>query len=72
MKLDEQNIQHEDDIFRYKEVISDLNSDTPMMRDVQSQQGDKTYAELSEKIESLKWQVAQLQEENSKIKKQST
>ena len=49
-----------------------MNSDTPMMRDVQSQQSDKTYAELSEKIESLKWQVAQLQEENSKIKKQST
>jgi len=71
MKLDEQKMQHEDDIFRYKEVISDLNSDTPMMRDVQSQRSDKKYAGLSEKIESLKWQVAQLQEENSKLKKKT-
>ena len=42
-----------------------------MMRDVQSQQSDKKYAGLSEKIESLKWQVAQLQEENSKLKKKN-
>ena len=42
MKFNERKMQHEDNILRFKEVISDLSSDTSIMRHVQYQHCTKT------------------------------
>ena len=68
MKLEEQKLRHKDDVSRFKETISTLESDTPMMRDVQSQRDDRRSVEMSDKLENLKWQLSTLQEENHKLR----
>jgi len=68
MKLDERKLRHKDDVIILRQTISQLETETPMMRDMQAQREEKQAGELASKYEQLKWRTSELQRENKLLR----
>ncbi len=68
MKLEERKLRYKDDVVKLKQTISQLESETPMMRDLHTQREEKKQGELASKYEQLKWRTAETQRENKALR----
>jgi len=70
MKLEEQKLQHRNEVSRLESAIDSLETDTesPMMRDVAMQRQRHMEHEYRQQVEGLRSKINSLQEENVNIK----
>lgn len=72
MKIEEQSLQHQKELVNLKTTVSTLESENinpvVMMRDVQAQRDNQQIMGMKDKVESMKWKVSSLQEENQKLR----